>query len=166
MSAAEGRGAAPSFRFRPATEADFEALLDLSVRTMRAQLERLGRYDPERRRSVARAAFDTGAIRVIEMDGGMAGCIGVLRHPDHVEINGFFLEPALQGQGLGSAILRGVLAECAGLPVRLQVLKRSAAIRFYERLGFRRTGETAFDWTYELPAEPRPRPVEQPSPGW
>ncbi|HWX51465.1 MAG TPA: GNAT family N-acetyltransferase [Roseomonas sp.] len=152
MSGREGRGAAPSFRFRPATEADFEALLDLSIRTMRDHLERIGRYDPARRRSVARAAFETGALRVIEMDGAMAGCIGVLRHPDHVEINGFFLEPALQGRGLGSAILRAVLAECEGQPVRLQVLKQSPAIRFYERLGFIRTGEKPFDWTYELRA--------------
>jgi ribosomal protein S18 acetylase RimI-like enzyme len=29
-----------------------------------------------------------------------------------------------------------------GVPVRLQVFRESPAVRFYERLGFRRTGET------------------------
>lgn len=141
-------------RFRPAAEADFEALHDLSVRTMRPHLERIGRWDPERRRRNARKAFDAGGIRVIERDGAMLGCVGFLRHHDHAEITGFFLEPHCQGQGLGGAILRALVAEAGGLPVHLEVLKQSPAMRFYERAGFVRTAEQPYDWLYILPARP------------
>ncbi|MBO1074858.1 GNAT family N-acetyltransferase [Roseomonas marmotae] len=141
-------------RFRPAAEADFEALHDLSARTMRPHLERIGRWDPERRRRNARAAFDAGGIRVIERDGATIGCIGFRRHADHAEISAFFLEPSCQGQGLGSAILALLVAEAEGLPVHLEVLKQSPAMRFYERAGFVRGAEQDYDWLYILPAAP------------
>ncbi|MDJ0387364.1 hypothetical protein QMO56_04500 [Roseomonas sp. E05] len=51
MSGGEGRGVAPSFRFHAAEEADFERLLDLSSRTLRTDLARLGRWGPARRRA-------------------------------------------------------------------------------------------------------------------
>ena len=149
-------------RFRPAAEADFEALHDLSVRTMRPHLERIGRWDPERRRRNARKAFDAGGIRVIECDGAMLGCVGFRRHGDHAEITAFFLEPHCQSQGLGGAILRALVSEAAGLPVHLEVLKHSPAMRFYERAGFVRTAEQPYDWLYILPARPefhRPMPA-------
>jgi ribosomal protein S18 acetylase RimI-like enzyme len=142
----------PVFRFRPAAEADFEAVLDLSIRTLRPHLDRVGRWAPERRRARARAAFGQGGFRVIMQDGAMAGCVGVQRHAGHVEINGFFIEPALQNQGLGAAVLASLLAEAGGLPVHLEVLKHSPAARFYERAGFVRMAEQAYDWLYILPA--------------
>jgi ribosomal protein S18 acetylase RimI-like enzyme len=141
-------------RFRPAAEADFEALHDLSARTLRPHLERIGRWDPERRRRNARRAFEAGSQRIVERDGAMIGCVGFRHHGDHVEINGFFLEPQVQGQGLGSAILRALVAEAAGLPVHLEVLKQSPASRFYERAGFVRAAEQDYDWLYILPARP------------
>ena len=51
-----------SFGFRQATEADFEYVLDLSIRTMRAHLERLGRFDPDRRRARMRRHFEAGSL--------------------------------------------------------------------------------------------------------
>jgi aspartate aminotransferase len=149
-------------RFRPAAEADFEALHDLSVRTLRPHLERIGRWDPERRRRNARRAFEAGSQRIVERDGAMIGCVGFCRHETHIEINGFFLEPAVQGQGLGSAILRALMAEAGGLPVHLEVLKQSPAARLYERAGFVRAAEQDYDWLYILPAPPettRPMPA-------
>lgn len=149
MTSAEGP---PPFRFRPATEADFEALLDLSVRALRADLERLGRFDPARRRANMRKAFETGDLRVIECNGVLAGCIGARRQPDHLHVFAFYIEPARQGSGLGGAVLRALLAEAPDLPARLETLRESRAARFYERHGFRRTGEEGVDWLYSLPA--------------
>jgi ribosomal protein S18 acetylase RimI-like enzyme len=136
----------PDFTLRPATEADFEAVLDLSIRVMRPHLDRLGRFDPARRRARMRHQFDAGILRVIEDGGAMLGCIGVEAHAAHVEIQSLFLEPGAQGRGLGAAVWRAVLAEHPGRAFRLDVLKESPARRFWERQGFVRVGELPFDW--------------------
>lgn len=119
---------------------------------MRAHLERVGRFDPARRRARMRAAFDPAAFRLIEREGRTAGCVAVLDHPDHREIHSFYLEPEAQGRGLGRAVLDAILAEHPHRPVRLEVLKGSPATRFYERAGFRLTGDSEFDLLYERPA--------------
>jgi RimJ/RimL family protein N-acetyltransferase len=141
-------------RFRPMAEADFEWFLALSVRCLQRQLEAIGRWDPLRRRSRALAGFETGEIRVIERDGAAIGSAALAQRPGHAEIHSFYLDPAVQGQGLGTAILRLLLAEAGPQPVHLEVLKQSSAARLYERAGFVRAAEQDYDWLYILPALP------------
>lgn len=138
-------------RFAPSAEADFERLLALRLRVMREHLERIGRFDPERARQRFRAGFRPDSTRLIQVDGAFAGCVTLGLAADHFELEHFYLEPACQGRGAGAAILARLLAEAdaAGLPVRLGVLKRSPATRFYERHGFRLTGEDEWDVFYE-----------------
>ncbi len=142
-------GAAPAFGLRAATEADFEPLLALSVRAMRADLERIGRFDPERRRARMRAGFDPATLRVIEVAGTIAGCIAVVAAPGQAEIHSFYIDPPFQGRGLGAAVLGAVMAPHAGLPWRIEVVKRSPALGFWARQGFRTVAEQEFDWVCE-----------------
>ncbi|MGG5889430.1 GNAT family N-acetyltransferase [Falsiroseomonas sp. HC035] len=142
----------PAYSLRSAAEADFEALLDLSIRVMRAHLERLGRYDPARRRARMRTAFEGGGMRVIEVQGLTAGCIGIEPGPEGVELHSLYLEPALQGRGLGAAVVADVLAMHAGAAFRIEVLKQSPARRFWERQGFALVGEQPYDWLLARPA--------------
>jgi N-acetylglutamate synthase-like GNAT family acetyltransferase len=137
------------FRLRRATEADFEPVLALSIRVMREHLERVGRFDPERRRDRMRAQFDAGILRIIEQNGTMAGCIGLDSKRDVVEVHSLFLDAHTQRRGLGAAIIRAVLAAHPGRVFRIEVLKESPARRFWERHGFVLTGETEFDWQME-----------------
>ncbi|WP_229851557.1 GNAT family N-acetyltransferase [Streptomyces roseolus] len=81
---------------------------------MRADLERLGRYDAHRVRQRPRDGFSPAYTSVVEAGGGTAGRVtlrpdpaGGLR-PEH-----FSLDPALRGRGLGTAVL-GHLLERAG----------------------------------------------------
>lgn len=147
-------------RFRPMAEADFDWFHDLSVRTLRGQLEAIGRWDPVRRRARARAGFETGEIRVIERDGTAIGTTALAQRADHAEIHSFYLDPAVQGQGLGAALLRALIAEAGPQPVHLEVLKQSPAMRLYERAGFVRVAEQDYDWLYilALPETPHPCP--------
>ena len=138
-----------AFSLRPATEADFEPVLALSIRAMREHLERIGRFDPERRRSRMRLPFDAGILRIIELDGALAGCVGVLARDTWVEIHSLFLDTHAQGRGLGEAVFRLVLAEHPGRAFRLEVVKQSPARRFWERLGFVQYGEADDDWLME-----------------
>lgn len=144
-------GAAQGFTLRAATEEDFEPLLALSIRAMRADLERIGRFDPDRRRARMRAGFDPATLRIIEIGTVIAGCIAVVPARDHVGIHSFYLDPSFQGQGLGTAVLRAAMAPHMPLPWRIEVVKQSPALGFWERHGFRVVAEQAFDWICERP---------------
>lgn len=141
-----------SFILRPATEAEFEAVLALSIRAMREHLERIGRFDPARRRARMRRQFDAGILRIIEQDGAMAGCIGVEDTPGAVEIHSLFLDTHAQRRGLGEAVWRAVLSEHPGRLFRIEVLKQSPALRFWQRQGFVLTGEAEWDLLLERAA--------------
>ena len=140
------------FTLRPVGEADFEPLLDLSIRVLRADLERVGRFDPERRRARMRAGFDPATLSAIEVDGRLVGCIAAVPAVDHLEVHSFYLEPPAQGRGLGAAVFAAVAAAHPDLPVRIEVLKGSAVHRFWEKQGFILIAEQPFDWVYERPA--------------
>ena len=142
----------PDFRLRPVAEADFEPLLSLSIRVLRADLERLGRFKPELRRERFRTAFHPATLSAIEVAGVCAGCIGAQPRPDHLHIHAFYVQPEFQGRGLGAAALAQVTGQYPGMPVRIEVLKGSAALGFWQEQGFGPSGEQEFDLLLERPA--------------
>lgn len=142
---------APAFVFAPAAESDFETLVALRIAALRESLERLGRFDPARARARFRATFDPATLRLVRVDGELAGCIALSRRDDAFEIEHFFVYPERQKSGLGSAVLAAILAEtdAAGVAVRLGVLKHSDAARFYQRHGFKHTHSEEWDDYFE-----------------
>ncbi|WP_035849264.1 GNAT family N-acetyltransferase [Kitasatospora azatica] len=123
---------------RSAEPADVEPIAELRAVVMRPDLERLGRYDEHRVRQRLRDAFSAQYTSVIVADGAFAGCVTVRPAEDGMWLEHFYLDPELQGRGLGSAVLRTLLKQIDsdGVPVRLNVLQGSAARRLYERHGF------------------------------
>jgi GNAT superfamily N-acetyltransferase len=117
---------------------------------MNPQLERIGRLDPERSADRFAREFRPGQTRLIHLDGAFAGCVTVRDGGDAWVIEHFYLSPERQGRGLGTEILRRLLAEAdtVGAAVRLAVLVESAANRFYPRHGFVETHREAFDVHY------------------
>ncbi|WP_093610898.1 GNAT family N-acetyltransferase [Streptomyces indicus] len=105
---------------------------------MRPDLERLGRYDPHRVRERLRAAYCPEHTSVILYEGDFAGCVALRPGDDGWWLEHFYLRPEVQGRGVGSAVLRTLLArtDAAGDTVRLNVLQGSPARRLYERHGF------------------------------
>jgi predicted GNAT family acetyltransferase/ketosteroid isomerase-like protein len=86
--------------------------------------------------------------------GGQRVGFIVLRRLSHsLRLNHFYIDPPHARQGIGSAVLRRVLAQAdeAQLPVELVALKGSAANRFYQRHGFVCTGEGPWDIDYLRP---------------
>ena len=131
------------WRFGPASEADFEPLLALRIDVMREHLERVFRYEPSRARRIFRQHFDEPGLRLVLIDGERGGCVGFRIGQDEIRIDSFYLDACHHNHGLGTVILRMLLAEAdaLGLPVRLEVLQASPASRFYERHGFVKLGE-------------------------
>lgn len=76
----------------------------------------------------------------------------------------FYLYPAFQGRGLGAAVLQHLLVEAdeAGQPIRLSVLQKSDAGRFYRRFGFVETSQDDFDiYLTRLPSKPSRPPGQR-----
>ncbi|MBV7699251.1 GNAT family N-acetyltransferase [Streptomyces sp. TRM70350] len=135
------------WELRPASGADVEAVAELRAVVLRADLERLGRYDERRVRQRLRDGFVPEHTWVIEADGAFAGCVSLRPAPDAHWLEHFYLTPHLQGTGIGGAVLRALLEQCDrdGTVVRLNVLQGSPARRLYERHGFAVESEGAVD---------------------
>jgi len=145
--------APPEWRFAAPREADFEPLLALRVAVMRDHLERVGRFTPERARAVFRSHFDEPGLRLILVGDERVGCVGFRRDERCCRIDSFYLDSRLHNSGLGTTILKALLAEAdaTGLAVRLEVLTGSKAGRFYELHGFVKLREDAIEGHYERP---------------
>ncbi|WP_336210522.1 GNAT family N-acetyltransferase [Nonomuraea sp. LPB2021202275-12-8] len=122
-------------------------MAELRAVVMRADLERLGRYDEHRVRQRLRDGFDPAHTWVIEVGGEFAGCAALREAEDARWLEHFYLAPHLQGCGIGSGVLGELLEQCDrdGVPVRLQVLRGSPARRLYERHGFTLETEDSVD---------------------
>ncbi|MGZ4765436.1 MAG: GNAT family N-acetyltransferase [Ilumatobacteraceae bacterium] len=81
--------------------------------------------------------------KIVLVDDAPVGRLGVDASATHVELIDIAQLPDYRNQGIGSSVLRGVLAQAdrIGRVVRLQVEKQSRAVRLYERLGFAITGD-------------------------
>jgi len=131
---------------RMSTPADAAWMAELRAVVMRPDLERLDRYDPTWVRERFLRAFVPENTWVIVLDGREVGSVAVRDEPDAVWIEHFYLDPNVQGKGVGTAVLTHLLEKHGtGLPFRLNVLQGSAARRLYERHGFRLESEDAVD---------------------
>ncbi|SMH45635.1 Acetyltransferase (GNAT) family protein [Rathayibacter oskolensis] len=132
-------GAEPDWSLRPGVVEDAAWIAELRAVVMRPDLERLDRYDAHRVRHRFLDGYRPEHTRVVEIDGSAVGCIAARVEDDAVWIEHFYLEPGVQGRGVGGEVLRTVMGEEArhDLPFRLDALRGSAARRLYERHGFR-----------------------------
>ncbi|MGZ4771564.1 MAG: GNAT family N-acetyltransferase [Ilumatobacteraceae bacterium] len=81
--------------------------------------------------------------KIVLVDDAPVGRLVVDASANHVELIDIALLPDYRNQGIGSSVLRSVLAQAdrIGRVVRLHVEKQSRAVRLYERLGFAITGD-------------------------
>jgi ribosomal protein S18 acetylase RimI-like enzyme len=95
------------------------------------------------RRQSHRLNFPGADSQIIQFNGADVGWVVVNTSPDEVRLVEIMIVPELRSRGIGTAVIREILAAGgdAGKPVRLSVNPMNrAAIRLYERLGFRHTG--------------------------
>ena len=121
---------------RPSVPEDAAWIAELRAVVLRDDLTRLGRYDEVRVRHRFLDSFSAAGTQVIVVDGADAGSIAVRPDEGVRWIEHFYLDPALQGNGIGGAVLDRVLAADRGQTFRLNVLQGSPALRLYQRAGF------------------------------
>ena len=143
-----------SVSLRPAEESDIPFLLDLRIKAMGGHYAAMGMTpSPEHLEARVRAGFEVAQI--VELEGRPVGLLKVQRPAGEWHVMQIQMTPEVQGQGIGSDLLKAVLEEArqAGVAVTLSVLKVNRARELYERLGFVVTGDMGEDG-YRMRAEP------------
>jgi len=154
-SAANERPAGPTLTFRRAQITDVDAIVALVESAYRGEASRAGwtteadlldgqRTDPEE----VRALVSSEATRIVlaERAGELVGSVMLVRSEHAVHLGMFAVRPTQQTQGTGRALLaeaeRIVHGERLGERVEMTVIvQRTELIAWYERRGYRVTGE-------------------------
>jgi ribosomal protein S18 acetylase RimI-like enzyme len=91
------------------------------------------------RRNTAPSSYPAGQSRIILADGAPVGWVYTADLEDSVYVAEILILAGFRGMGIGSAVLRGVIETAGEKVVHLNVnALNAAAVRFYERIGFRR----------------------------
>lgn len=112
------------YQLRFATESDRSFLYQLHCSTMRGHIEKTWGWDDAWQRSDFDRRFREQQVSIIEVGGRDAGGLWLELQADALHLADLQIAPELQRQGLGTSVLRGVIAQATGrgLPVSLAVL--------------------------------------------
>lgn len=91
-----------------------------------------------------RNSFPRADFQIILANGHAVGRMVVNRAPGELMLVDIALMPEHRGHGIGTALLQQLLREAgvSGKPLKLSVIKGQRAGRLYQRLGFRKIGES------------------------
>jgi ribosomal protein S18 acetylase RimI-like enzyme len=125
------------------------ALLEVALGPYVAQT--YGAWKEEEQRARFAASTRPESHQIVELAGRPVGCLAVDWSGDHVKLQRVLLVPEAQGRGIGSHLVRELLARASAArrPVRLRVFKVNPAQRLWRRLGFTVIGETETHWLME-----------------
>lgn len=123
---------------RAVTPADEPFLFDLRTVTMDEHLKRAGEPTDERTHG-DRVRYRYNDSCIVCCGSEEIGLFKSLRDVDEWAIVQIQILPTYQGRGIGAHLVREFLrlADVAGVPVKLSVLKGNPAINLYHRFGFR-----------------------------
>jgi GNAT superfamily N-acetyltransferase len=135
---------------RPIQEEDLEFLLRLYATTRADEMAMVMDWPDEQKEWFIRMQFQAqhawyqehygdAQFDLVLMDGVPVGRLYVHRRPAEIRLVDISLIPELRGGGIGSALLRELMAEAeaAGKPLTIHVEKYNPAMRLYLRLGFK-----------------------------
>jgi GNAT superfamily N-acetyltransferase len=128
--------------FRPASLDDFGYCAKLYFAAM-AQTIRDLQLDMDAHVADFRKRWDVAEVRIVVRDGLDIGWLQSRTEEGSLFLAQLFVEASVQGQGIGTAVMRQIIDEAAraGQGVTLGVVKTNPALRLYQRLGFHTTHE-------------------------
>lgn len=99
-------------------------------------------------------AHEATTFFVATLDGGVVGALTLVMYPLptglRAHVDDVVVDDAVRGHGVGEALVRAALERAVEVGARTVDLtsrpSREAAIRLYERVGFRRRDSTLFRW--------------------
>lgn len=154
---------APStaIRLRPIRDDDLPFLREVYEGTRAEEVRQTG-WPEEEKRSFLRMQFDAqhqhyqahypdARFEVILRGGTPIGRLYVDRGEQDIRIVDIALLPSWRGQGIGSRLLKEILAEAetTGQTVSIHVERFNPALALYERLGFQHIADTGVYYLME-----------------
>jgi ribosomal protein S18 acetylase RimI-like enzyme len=152
-----------NIRLRPEEPGDEALLFELYASTREEELAMTGWDNATRSmflnlqfkamRQGYRSMFPQGEFSIILANETAVGRIVVDRPNAEIHLVDIVVSSAHRNRGIGTHLMNTLQDEArkVGKPVRLQVLKKSRPIGFYQRLGFSKTSETGLyeemEWT-------------------
>ncbi len=151
---------------RPATTADLPAIRRIVDAAYGHYIARIGKPPGPMLDDYA-ARVRQRQVWLAERDGRVAGLVVLVAEPDHLLLDNIAIDPAMQGLGLGGALLRFAEAQASSRGYREMRLYTHALmtenLAIYARLGWERTGtgqQSGYDRVYFrkplLPNAPEP----------
>lgn len=129
-----------SLELRPATDADFEWILDLRREAYAPYVDRhFGGWDEAREREHLRVQWPRRTRSIVLLDGREVGYVGYGQRGEQLWLGNIILRPEARGLGIGTRVLTDWLewVDLARAPAGLSVFEDNPAVSLYERLGFR-----------------------------
>jgi len=135
----------PEFSLRQATDADKEECYHIHCAAMHDVVDQVYGWDEDFQVAYFARNWDPQEIQVVTVEDRTVGSITLVVKPDLLHLTGFELDPAFQGRGIGTGILKRLQAEAAGrgVPLFVGVLvvnRRAKAL--YDRMGFEEVGRS------------------------
>jgi ribosomal protein S18 acetylase RimI-like enzyme len=125
---------------RPARRDDIDVLTALFLQTMRESITvARGYWDSEKESEQFRQQLELGGTSVIQHLGKDTGFVSIRVDAGAMVIGTLCVSEEAQGKGIGTAILRQIMAEAAGARLNVEVFVLNANPRaraLYTRLGF------------------------------
>ncbi len=121
-----------------ANAADFGFAQALYFETMRSMIEPLFGWDQTHQEQSFAKWFKLDEARIITAEGRDVGWAQWRVDECAIFLGSLYIAPEIQGQGIGTHVLRTLLAEGrqSSKEVTLAVMKVNPAVHLYERLGF------------------------------
>lgn len=137
------------YNLRYITENDYEFIYQVKKDSYKKYVEIcFGSWNEEQQKEYFKRFIETykeGAF-IITLDGKDIGFYNGCRTENQYEIGNICIIPEYQNRGIGTEILKDILYENRDLEITLQYFKQNPVGRLYERLGFKRIGETQYHY--------------------
>ena len=130
---------------QPATKADTEFARSVHHRAYHnAVVTQFGTWDENAQDGFFETEWSQPGHEIVLWHGTPCGYARYERLASEIQAHELVLLPEFQGKGIGSFLLRKMLAEGTDrhVPVTLKVLQRNRAFELYTKLGFKEIGRT------------------------
>lgn len=150
--------ALPAITLRPVTGEDQNFLLSVYASSRAEEMARVS-WSAEQKTAFLqmqfagqtqhyRAEHPAASHDIVCVDSVPAGRLYLDRSGDAFHILDITILPAFRSSGVGTALLRRIMAEAQdhGQPVTIYVESFNPSLRLFERLGFNKVAEQGFHW--------------------
>jgi GNAT superfamily N-acetyltransferase len=123
---------------RPALPSDFDFAFEAKRSALGPYIISHWGWDEAFQLAHHRTRWQARPWSIILLDDVPVGTVVIDEQAEHIQFGEFYLLPAYQNQGIGSQLLRKVIAqsELAALPIALEYLKWNPVGSLYKRYGF------------------------------